>query len=452
MRKSLSLPTSDYSSNSKHSAEILDLKSPSSLIDNIVSSWAFAIADQILQSTNSSSLLIVQDQTLQEQPRKSQFTGEKGFRPSRSSSLAHKKSAPHVVPNPVSILDQVGEKVLSKSRSDQSASQSSDLETLAGNRADLFMLQRQILERLANTRGWLIGLSKLRTEISSKSDGWKEVDLSDGSETTKNELSTTTDATSYSFTLRGVCQATILGALSAVEDFHALYEELTNSSLAHYLTAIRKNAIERLIADLALVKFDSGDYVAAATYLSRVAPVYVERQWGMIENSLAKVHAECLKKLNRRDDYVQMLLTLLALSAAREKSYLELRQRKRPLASSSGPWLDDDLMDIGSSLEELVSYSEALPYDRPVAMERYFSDINIEPHIHHYDDRDGFSLRVKLRHLLQESLVVDKTVLRLKLAEAGTSREIVLESSDAIELKTGLNSILVHSNVCSMLR
>jgi hypothetical protein len=310
------------------------------------------------------------------------------------------------------------------------------------------MLQRQILERLATSRNWSIGLSKLRAETSSTSDGLKEVDLSDGSEITESEPSLT-DANSRSSTLIGIRQASIFSALSTVEDFKALYEELTNLSLAHYLTATRKNAIERLIADLALVKFDSGDYVAAAIYLSRVAPTYTERQWGMLETSLAKVHAECLKKLNRRDDYVQMLLNLLARSAAREKSYLELRQRKRPFTTNSGPWLDDDLMDIESSLDELITYSEALPYDRPVPMERYFSDVNVDSYVGHFNDRDGVSLRIKLRHLLHESLTIDKTVLRLRLADNGTSREISLENGDAVELKTGLNSISVHANVCT---
>jgi hypothetical protein len=412
-----------------------------------VSSWAFAVADQILEATNSSSLSTVQSQSSQETVEDSQFPGEKGFRPARSSSLAHKKSIPHIAQNPVSILDRVGEKVLSNSLADQPASQASDLETLAGNRADLFMLQRHILERLAVSRKWLIGLSKLCAESPSNSDEMKEVDLNDGTETTESE-SLPTETISNSSTLKGICQATLSSALSAMGNFKALYEELTNSSLAHYLTATRKNAIERLIADLALVKFDTGDYVAAATYLSRVAPAYTERQWGMIETSLAKVHAECLKKLNRRDDYVQMLLNLLARSAAREKSYLELRQRKRPLASVNGPWLDDDLTDIESSLDELITYSEALPYDRPVPMERYFSDINIEPYIRHFDDRDGFSLQIKLHHLLHENLTINKTVLRLKMADDGTSRELSLENSDAVELKTGLNSISVHANVC----
>lgn len=387
----------------------------------------------------------MQDTTFQEHSEKSQFLAEKGSRPARSSSLAHKKAAPQ---NPVSILDRVGEKVFSSSLSDQPVSQATDLETLAGNRADLFMLQRQILERLAASRTWLIGLSKLRAETSTKSDDLKEVDLNNSSETTENEPSAALDPSSNDSPAQGICQAIISSALSNVDKFRALYEELTNHSLSHYLTATRKNAIERLIADLALVKFESGDYVAATTYLSRVAPAYSERQWGIIESSLAKVHAECLKKLNRRDDYVQMLLNLLARSVSREKSYLELRQRKRPLANSSGPWLDEDLMDSKSSLDELVSYSESLPYERYVAMERYFSDITVEPYVRHFEDRDGFSLQIKLRHLLHESLTVDKTVLRLKMAGEGTTREISLENGDAVELKTGMNSISIYANVC----
>lgn len=391
----------------------------------------------------------MQDQPFQDHSESSQLLAEKGSRPTRNSSLSHKKV---VLQNPVSILDRVGEKVLSNSLSEQSASQTTDLEALAGNRADLFMLQRQILERLAASQTWLTGLSRLRAETSSKSYDLREVDLSDASESAKNESSATPDHVPNDSPLQGIHQATIFNALSNIDRFRALFEELTDHALAHYLTATRKNAIERLIADLALVKFESGDYVAAATYLSRVAPAYSERQWGIIESSLAKVHAECLKKLNRRDDYVQMLLNLVARTVSREKSYLELRQRKRPLANSSDPWLDEDLMDTENSLVQLVSYSEALPYDRYVAMERFFSDINIEPYIRHFKDRDGFSLQIKIRHVLHESLTIDKTVLRLRMADDGSTREISLENGDAVELRTGMNSILVHTNVCDVFK
>ncbi|TLD31774.1 TMEM1 family protein-like protein [Venturia nashicola] len=427
-----------------HAAESLNIKSPSALIDNIVTSWAFAVADQVLESTNSSSLSSARDRIFHDRSGNSQSLAGKGSGPAGESASTHKKAVPQ---NPGSILDRVGEKILSNSLSEQHASQATDLETLAGNRADLFMLQRQILERLAASQNWLIGLSRLRAGTSSKSDDLKEIDLSDASRTAEDEPAPISEPVQNGFPLQGIYQATLFSALSNFDRFRMLYEELTNFSLAHYLTATRKNAIERLIADLALVKFESGDHDAAVTYLSRVVPAYSEGQWGMIESSLAKVHAECLKKLNRRDDYVQMLLNLVARSVSREKSYLELRQRKRPLANYIGPWLDEDLMDTERSLDELILYSEALPYDRYVAMERFFSDINVEPYVRHFKDRDGFSLQIKFRHVLHESLTVDKTVMRLRMADGGSTREISLENGDAVELKTGINSIPVHANV-----
>ncbi|QDS76747.1 hypothetical protein FKW77_001464 [Venturia effusa] len=428
-----------------HAAEMIKMKPSSSVIDNIVSSWAFAIADQVLESTNSASLSSsVQNQIFQGPPQKLHFLAEKTSRPARNSSLALKQSMPH---NAISILDRVGEKVLSNSLSAQSEARSSDLENLAGNRADLFMLQRQILERSAASQAWLIGLSKLGAENSSKSEGFKEINLSDDVDTTENVSSAISEPDSNGSRLQGILHAAIYSALSTIDAFRTFYEELTNHSLAHYLTATRQNAIERLIADIALVKFEVGDYVAAATYLSRVAPVYSERQWGMIESSLAKVHAECLKKLNRRDEYVQMLLNLLARSVAREKSYLELRQRKRPLASNSGPWLDEDLMATEVSLNELISFSETLPYERYVSMERYFSDINVEPFIRHFGNRDGCALQIRLRHVLQEQLTVDETTLCLRMADEGITREITFRRGDAVELTIGMNSIAVHANV-----
>jgi hypothetical protein len=190
---------------------------------------------------------------------------------------------------------------------------------------------------------------------------------------------------------------------------------------------------------------NAGDFVAAANYLTRVISSYGDRQWGLIETSLLRIHAQCLKKLNRRDDYARMLLNMLAKTAAQQKSHLELRLRQR--FTSRDPWQDDDHIDTSGLLTELIAYSGELPYDLSVPMSRYFTDIAVEPYIQHYENKDGFSIILKLQHLLDDPLEVDNTRVRLTTISDNPSREIWLENGDSIELTSGMNSIRVGTNV-----
>jgi hypothetical protein len=190
---------------------------------------------------------------------------------------------------------------------------------------------------------------------------------------------------------------------------------------------------------------DAGDFVAAANYLTRVTSSYADRQWGLIETSLLKIHAQCLKKLNRRDDYARMLLSMLAKTAAQQKSHLELKLRQRFTAKD--PWQDDDQIETRGLLAELVAYSEELPYDLSVPIVRYFTDITVEPFIRHFDHKDGFSIKLKMRHLLDDALQIDQTRVRLTTISDGASRDIWLESGESMEIIPGLNNIRVGANV-----
>jgi hypothetical protein len=136
---------------------------------------------------------------------------------------------------------------------------------------------------------------------------------------------------------------------------------------------------------------------------------------------------------------------MLAKTAAQQKSHLELGLRHR--LTSRDPWQDDDQIETGGLLVELIACSTEMPYDLPVPMVRYFTDIAVEPYIRHHDHRDGFSIKLKIRHLLEDDLEIDSTRVRLTTTSDGPSREIWLENDDSIHLKSGLNNIRVGANV-----
>jgi hypothetical protein len=141
-----------------------------------------------------------------------------------------------------------------------------------------------------------------------------------------------------------------------------------------------------------------------------------------------------------------MLLNMLAKTAAQQKSHLQLRVRNR--LTLQDPWQDDDHIETSGLLAELVAYSEEMPYDLPVPMVNYFTEITVDPYIRHFNDRDGFTVKLKLRHLLDDDLEIENTKVRLSSTVFGFSREIWLENPDPIVLKTGFNTIRVSANVC----
>lgn len=191
-----------------------------------------------------------------------------------------------------------------------------------------------------------------------------------------------------------------------------------------------------------------GDFAAAAMYFGRMASSFAETRWNLVEDTMLRMYAQCLKKLHRTDDYIRTLLDLLAKSAAHRKS---IRMSAKLAGSSalgvSEEWLNDDEVDTTSVFTELVAFSEQLPYDKTVPMSHYFGDISVEPYVRHYDDKDGFQLRLQFRHVLEDDVELKNTKVRLISATSAQGKDIWLESSDVVQLKQGMCRIWLGSNV-----
>lgn len=151
-------------------------------------------------------------------------------------------------------------------------------------------------------------------------------------------------------------------------------------------------------------------------------------------------YAKCLKELHRRDEYMRVMLSLLGKATQRARSLQTVRVHK------SAVWLDEEAINVRGVLDELVAYSDELPYNFVATMKDFFADVQVDPEILHYADKDGFSLRLQFRHLLEEDLALDR--LRLRLVSAGdSSREIWLESEGRTDLRQGVLKLEVSSNV-----
>jgi hypothetical protein len=193
-----------------------------------------------------------------------------------------------------------------------------------------------------------------------------------------------------------------------------------------------------------------GDYAAAAMYFGRMASLFAETRWNTVETTMLKMYAQCLKKLNRKDEYVRTLLDLLAKSAASRLSMRSSFKRAEAVDTNKMPkdWLNDDKVDTTGVFRQLIAYSAQLPKDKNPLMAKYFCDIVVEPYVRHFDNKDGFQLRLQFRHILEDDIEIDQARVRLTSATGAQGKEIWLERSRPIEVKKGLCRLWLGSNVC----
>lgn len=181
-------------------------------------------------------------------------------------------------------------------------------------------------------------------------------------------------------------------------------------------------------------------------YFSRMANMYGDTRWNFVEATMLRMHSQCLRKLNRKDEYVRTLLDLLAKSAASRKS-LRTKSPRMALSEPSSVWLNDDQVDTTGLFTELIAFSEQLPKDRMVPMTKYFDDINVEPYVRHFEDKDGFQLRLQFRHILEDEIEVRRARVHLISADSAQGKDMWLESTEPLRLKNGLHRSWLASNV-----
>lgn len=206
---------------------------------------------------------------------------------------------------------------------------------------------------------------------------------------------------------------------------------------------------------------------------------------------MLELYAQCLKKLNRTDEYVQTLLLILAnivISARKritevfaEEGILTVdeprwRDAKRPSASHSTTSLvttiatgaENDGSGSDGLLEELITCSEGLSDAIHVPFSKYFGGVTVNGVIHHSLNRDGFRLQLRFLHVLKDEIAFDK--VRLHVSEGSSAgrdnasskfvgdspgrshnREFWLENVDEEErVEKGVNTIWVEANVSTI--
>ena len=157
------------------------------------------------------------------------------------------------------------------------------------------------------------------------------------------------------------------------------------------------------------------------------------------------MYAQCLQKLGRKSDYVRIALKIVAKEAQRQRRRTGFRST-RPSKLTVGT-TQRQIVDTRGYLQNLLSTSKDLKEPVTTPLKRYFVNVRVDPHVRHFEDKDGFELEMDVHHVMYNVLEARKLEIRLVSAGEGQSRDIWLSSPTPISLASGRNRVSVLSNV-----
>lgn len=422
------------------------------IVNNMVSSWAYSAALQILNQTFTPSLMLPESSfhavtQAAETSSSATIPEDRGNAPRRTSSLISSSAVRPSRPVTQDMSDVVGplqrRSTLDHPKPAPGPTQKTGSEQLASGRGDLLLLARRSLEEIARRRGWSESwndLCLLFDESHRSGAGTlAEVSLNDSpkpQEDTKTEQSS----------LAGIELPALKAALKSKKVFLSLYEELTDHLICHHMAANRAHSAQTALADIAILRFRQADYESAASYFHQMAPFYGSKLWTVLEGSMLELYSRCLKELKRNEDYVRMMLRLLARFAAYAQSQLSDRQKA---VSAPTSILEQD--QLAGYVSDLFEGAATLQKDVTASLVDFFADLRVEPAIRLYDDKDGFQIQLSLRFLLGPQIEIDSIKVRLVSANSSQNAEHWIEGSTNFVVKSSTTKILVDSSVSGFL-
>lgn len=411
-------------------------------IDSIVYSWTYTVAGQILEDTASTSVEQFSDLGRRQSLSNGALANHKlpysyggaSAHPQRTTSLPPRKSRVSELQVDRTSLQSASESDLMMSPplrpsidNTKSGSVAPGLLELVTYRAELLMMQRKMMELLAKQRNWLAGWASIREHATSKLE---DVDLNGPEERSGDNVKDLTQEASRLLT------PGLASTLDSKETFHDAYERLSDRAMRLHVAATQTKSAESIMGDLAILKSQQGDYGYAVSYFQHVLPLYAADGWSLMEDDALRMHAKCLKALNRREEYVTTLLALVVKACGRAKAPKLWTRESKSI---------DEVVNVAGVLPELVAFSETLDADITNPAKQFFSDIRLDREVMHHEDKDGFALRLRLRHLLDDEIELDQVSARLVHFE-DQNQEIWLADSRPSRLKRGLNDFELETS------
>jgi trafficking protein particle complex subunit 10 len=417
------------------------------VVDNIVASFTFAIAQQILAQTSTKSLPIPPS-TLAPPSSKIGLDGQEPkaaipepktmMHPARSSSLAI-RSRSREPPSPG--LFPGGRRNSVPEQGATSPFLKAGLEELAAHRAELYLLSRNVLEQVGKKHGWGVGWAEIAHLEGTNADRMEEVDLDKSS-----TINSKGDASSkLPPSIHGIDSKLLRTALDNQDDFYRLYETLTDKALRHYTVANHIQSVQSSMADLAVLKYHLTDFAAAASYFYRMTPFYGEGGWAQVELSMLIMYAKCLKELQRKEEYVRVVLKLLSRAAMMEKESLQRKSAFRIGGSQRSS--DEEIVSTSSYLPELMKITKNLQHEVLVPLQNFFGKVEVDETVQYQSEMDGFELQLRLQYLLADDFSIEKGRVKITPFGGESNRDLWLETIGPLVFRNGKVQMSVQSNV-----
>ncbi|KAK3384916.1 trafficking protein particle complex subunit 10 [Podospora didyma] len=419
----------------------------SEVVDNLVAAFAFSVAQQILAQTSTKALPIppsVFPERGGQEPKTVLPEPKTMIHPARSTSLSI-RPGPQTPQSPVRFFSGFGQRLGASDGLVSSPYLKAGFEELAARRAELYALSRNILEECGKKRGWTDGWSSAPVVGESGVTELQDVSLDDDDNATETDQ-VSKENIRLQTSIAGVESELLRTALDNKDDFYRLYETLTDKSLRHYSVAGHEHSVKANRADLAVLKFQLGEYGEAADYFHDVIPFFATSGWSLLELSMLVMYARCLKELRKMDDYVNNALRqLLSKAAFAEGDRLQQKSLLRNGSKSAGAFPETSA--ISGFLADFLSVSTSLDQAVQVPLTNFFGEVELAAPPVYDDGMDSYSLFFTLQSLLVDEFEADVVSVRMSGLAVGGNKEIWLQTKGPAPIKPGLNKVQVMSTV-----
>ncbi|RFU76529.1 cis-golgi transport particle complex subunit [Trichoderma arundinaceum] len=412
-------------------------------VDNMVASFAFSVAQQILAQTSTKALPIPPSSLSYGdglEPKSSIPEPKTMIHPARNSSLSPRGSvipapplSPGFFPGPGRQFPAMGDAAGANSFL------KNGLEDLAARRAELYMLSRSILSSLGKKRSWSDGWDEAPLIRGVGIDDMEDVNLDEDDKDNESDASSSPKK-EYSPLMAGIDNAVLRTAIDNKDDFYRLFEILTDKAMRHFTVANHDHAVHSSMADLAVLKVHLKDYKAASSYFSITTPFFGKSGWSLLELSMLIMYCQCLDEMNPKGEHVGVALKLLTKYCAAEKERL---QKKSGFIRFSQDKSYPDAWPVTGIVEKLTKLVKSLSNEVKIPLENFFTDVEICGVPEYEENQDGCSLHVGIRSLLPEEISFDTANLRISSVDEGPSRERIFDAAagSIITLTPGKNKI-----------
>ncbi|GAW23078.1 hypothetical protein ANO14919_126280 [Xylariales sp. No.14919] len=413
----------------------------SEIVENLVVSFAFSTAQQILAQTSTKSLPIPSSSLgppSGQEPKAAIPEPKTMMHPARSSSLNIRtggSGVPRPPPSP-NIFPSGRPQSISENTSAASSFLKIGLEELAARRAELYTLSRNILEESGKKRGWSNGWSNTPVVNQSMVVNMVDIDLRDEDPAPARQLEEEPIVS-----MSGIDNKLLKTGLDNSDDFYRLYEILTDKALRHYTVANHTHSIQSTMADLAVLKYHLKDYAPAASYFWRTTPFFGESGWSLLELSMLIMYSRCLKQLQRKEEYVKVVLKLLSKAAAAEKD----RRKAKPSLIAEAPEYPES-EEIKGFLDDLLIETQTVMNEMRIPLSSFFLSIDVDGTAQYDEDRDSLTLGLSLSSLLVDDLTIDVASVRIVNTSSRPAQEIWFEREGPITIRPGQSKLSLSSN------